>query len=437
MSQIWLLTVPNNKENSQSTFQAIQKSVNAGTQIAKLEIPNLVVGTLDTLMSLSDELNKFGMQVENVVRKVERQYAEIAGAEGESLRVNETTVELFLRKFSWDFAQYQYQGRQLTELVGQVQSMAAKVEEDLKLLSTACTEKSLALAAVKRKKNVNLTTSDLEDFLTPADIARLDVQDTDNLLTVLVVVPRQLENEFLSTYLELGSSIACYGGPDWGSTGMSRVGQNDGNFGPDLSNGRAAVKGSPVVPGSAVRVKEEGDSVMFAMMLLKGQYQAGTIVDGTFTAGSYVDYVEPLKLAFREKRFLMRDIQYDASKAGGVDGAIQQGEQELKQVRSTTLRWCKAHFGEVYSGWMHLKLIQAFVESVLRYGLPVDFTTILIQPNMRTEKELRRSVTNAIVELRPELKMKKFMIDEEEGDNDMENLPYVCMSLPIVGAGST
>jgi hypothetical protein len=30
-----------------------------------------------------------------------------------------------------------------------------------------------------------------------------------------------------------------------------------------------------------------------------------------------VDYLEPLKTAFREKRFIIRDFVYDASKAGG------------------------------------------------------------------------------------------------------------------------
>lgn len=110
-------------------------------------------------------------------------------------------MEGFLKKFSWDYAQYQYQGRQLSDLVAQIQSMTGKVEEDLKLLSGTYTEKSLAHSAMKRKKVINLTTSDLEDFLTADDIARIDPHDGEHLLTVLVVVPRQLESGIVQSFI--------------------------------------------------------------------------------------------------------------------------------------------------------------------------------------------------------------------------------------------
>lgn len=66
MSQVWLVTVPNNSNDPQSTFTALQKSVSggAGHKIYRIELPNLVVGTLDSLMSLSDELSKINIQVE-------------------------------------------------------------------------------------------------------------------------------------------------------------------------------------------------------------------------------------------------------------------------------------------------------------------------------------------------------------------------------------
>lgn len=39
------------------------------------------------------------------------------------------------------------------------------------------------------------------------------------------------------------------------------------------------------MPGSALKVREEGDSVMYAVTTLKGQYQAGYVIDGAFTPG--------------------------------------------------------------------------------------------------------------------------------------------------------
>lgn len=45
------------------------------------------------------------------------------------------------------------------------------------------------------------------------------------------------------------------------------------------------MKGSPVVPNSLKKIVEEGDSVMFAVTVLRGHYEAGYYVDDTFTTG--------------------------------------------------------------------------------------------------------------------------------------------------------
>jgi V-type H+-transporting ATPase subunit C len=220
MAQVWLVTVPNGKDHPDKTFSSIEKlaTPQGYCTMAKVEIPNLVVGTLDSLISLADELNKIGSAVEvclficlcpyygsffinphhysfrqNVVRKVERQYIEISGPKLEPLRVKEATVEGYLQKFQWDFAQYQHQGRQLTDLTNQIQAMASKIDDDLKTLSASYIEKTVSLTALKRKKVVNFSTSDLEDFLLPRDLAKIDALDSDNLLSLLVVVPQSLE----------------------------------------------------------------------------------------------------------------------------------------------------------------------------------------------------------------------------------------------------
>ncbi|VDP73980.1 unnamed protein product [Echinostoma caproni] len=52
-------------------------------------------------------------------------------------------------------------------------------------------------------------------------------------------------------------------------------------------------------------------------------------------------------------------------------------------------RWLKVNFGEAFSAMIHTKALRVFVESVLRYGLPVDFQAVLIQPNRKAHKRLR------------------------------------------------
>jgi len=422
MQQLWLVTVPNRGDTPETTFSSLQRLI-PSSKIHRFEIPGLVVGTLDSLMALSDDLTKINSQVETVVRKIERQYLDVSGSEGEPLRAaNEMAVENYLRNFQWDYSRYRFQGRQLPDLVSQVQTMVAKVDDELKKLSVTYNEKLQYLSLVQRKKTTNLVTSDLEDFL-PADVpSKFEFINSEFLLTILVVVTGALEQDFLRTYETIGTDIAAFGGPDWASTfNPPNLGKDDGNFGPE--GNRTRVKGSPVVPGSAVKIHSEGDVHLYSVTILKGHYEAGYFEGSDFVAGKYVDYLDAVKSAFREKRFTVREYVFDPSKAGGVDSQIDQAKWDLQQTLTTIVRWCRAHYGEMYAGWIHLKVIKAFVESVLRYGLPVDFLSVFVEPNMKREKQQMASLVDAVGKLRTELKIT--YIGEEDGDDDTDNLPFV------------
>lgn len=66
MSQVWLITVPNNKENTTNVYNTVANAVGSkgDSQSFRFEVPELPTGTLDSLMALSDDLNKIGTQVE-------------------------------------------------------------------------------------------------------------------------------------------------------------------------------------------------------------------------------------------------------------------------------------------------------------------------------------------------------------------------------------
>ena len=139
-----------------------------------------------------------------MVRKIERQYIDVAGADAEVLRVaNEMTVDNYLRNFAWDYARYRYQGRQLPDLVSQIQTMVAKADDELKKLSTSYNEKLQTLSALQRKRTVNLVTSDFEDFLPADKVAQMEFLNTEYLQTLVVVCNTQTEqgNYFLYLYL--------------------------------------------------------------------------------------------------------------------------------------------------------------------------------------------------------------------------------------------
>jgi hypothetical protein len=60
---MWLATVPNRGENPSNLFSNMQKQM-SNCKLHRFEIPSLVVGTLDSLMALSDDLNRINQQVE-------------------------------------------------------------------------------------------------------------------------------------------------------------------------------------------------------------------------------------------------------------------------------------------------------------------------------------------------------------------------------------
>lgn len=47
------------------------------------------------------------------------------------------------------------------------------------------------------------------------------------------------------------------------------------------------MKGSPVVPNSAKKVHEEGEAILYAVTILRGEYVAGQYIDGEFIAGTH------------------------------------------------------------------------------------------------------------------------------------------------------
>ncbi len=92
------------------------------------------------------------------------------------------------------------------------------------------------------------------------------------------------------------------------------------------------VTGSPIVPDSAKKILEEGEQVLYTVTTLKGHYIAGEFIEDVFNQGVYVDYIQSLKIAYKEKKFILREYVYKSLQSVGIDTAIKQGEAEMRQV---------------------------------------------------------------------------------------------------------
>ena len=257
-----------------------------------------------------------------------------------------------------------------------------------------------------------------------------------------MVCNKAWKEEFLENYCGLDGNddgwcrdIACYG----------RAGN------------REAMKGSPVVPGSAALVYESDTQVMYTITVLRGHTVQGSFDEDTsvFQPGSYVDYVPAISTAFREKKCTVRRYKapvqtgatdgsdtnttteaVEQSAHAGLDARIAKLQTEVDQSQSTILRWSAAHFGDTFSAFLHLKVVHVFVESVLRYGVPADFGSFFAVPSPGRVEEARAALCDAVLKARPRLHEQHVDDgDGEDGDEDGgegngsengRNLPFVC-----------
>ena len=135
---------------------------------------------------------------------------------------------------------------------------------------------------------------------------------------------------------------------------------------------------------------------MYAVTIIKSQYEAGYFEGDHFQAGTKVEFEGEFAAACKKERFIVGPFEYDPSKAGRAAMALEQLQVEVDGMRSGLTRWCKTHYGEAFVAWMHIKVIRVFVESVLRYGLPVDFTAVLYKVANAKEQLLSEALDKAL-----------------------------------------
>lgn len=329
--------------------------------------------------------------VEGIVRKIEKTSAELFEKRLPDLTVGGVPCQRYIQQFAWDSAKYPNR-RPLKELVALIAGGAAGIDEELKQLSQSFADKQQALSEAKRKKGGNLMQADLNDILNEDIMRKVNVLDTEYLKTVFVAIPKGQKENFESTVDKLASDLVGYGGPDWTSD-PARLGTPFA-FGAQVD--RQQKRGSPVVPGSAQLVHSDDDTMLYALTILKSQCGAGFYEGDEFQPGAKVDFEVEFANACREKRYVLRDFKWDPSASSKSAMLLEQLQVEVDGMKSALMRWCKTHYGDAFVAWMHIKVIRVFVESVLRYGLPVDFTAVLYKVHSGKETQLTQALDKAL-----------------------------------------
>ena len=134
----WLVSLPY-LDSEDRTWTLLQNKVLYETQLAsnyRFKLPNLKVGTLDSLLVLSDDLVKVNGAVEGVVNKIRRQLFDMqtsgTSSDREDVTVEGVPPDDFLEGFTWNAAKYPPR-RPLQETVNNITETVSKLEDDLKV----------------------------------------------------------------------------------------------------------------------------------------------------------------------------------------------------------------------------------------------------------------------------------------------------------------
>eukprot|EP00058_Branchiostoma_floridae_P000037 XP_002585525.1 hypothetical protein BRAFLDRAFT_60009 [Branchiostoma floridae] len=357
MSEFWLISAPGEK-TCQQTWEKMNNCT-AKTQTlssnTKFHIPDLKVGTLDILVGLSDELGKLDSYVESVARKVAQYLGDVLEDQKdklqENLLANGVDLATYIKRFQWDMAKYPIK-QSLKNISEIIGKQVSQIDADLKSKSQAYNNLKGNLQAMARKATGSLLTRSLGDLVKKEDF----VMDSEYLQTLLVVVPNQCYDDWKEKYETL--------------TDM-------------------------VVPRSSKKIYEDNDH-------------------GLFTVTMFTRVVDEYKHHARENRFVVREFQYNEEEMTAGKNELSKLASDKKKQFGPLVRWLKVNFSEAFTAWIHVKALRVFVESVLRYGLPVNFQAMLLQPMNKKplNKKVHRKLRDSLQQLYGHLDSSSFAVDD-------------------------
>mmetsp|Transcript_2301 Transcript_2301/g.8726 ORF Transcript_2301/g.8726 Transcript_2301/m.8726 type:complete len:371 (+) Transcript_2301:90-1202(+) len=335
---LWLVALPLEGGSAENTWNILQQKTSRENDLSanfKFNLPELRVGTLDSLLALSDDLVKVSSLVAGTTQKIRRHIMESASAEGENevnaeLVVDGISAERFLTAFTWDEAKHPAR-RPLRETMERLQESVAKIEDDFRVKTGDLASAKTQLGALSRKAAGSLATRDLGEIVQDSDLV-----NTENLTTLCVAVPKYNQKEWLDTYETLAQFV---------------------------------------VPRSSKLINEDGEYALYTVTLFR------RVVDAFNTAA-------------RENSFQVREFSLDAEAVQAKIAERNDLERDIKERRTSMYQWCQTSYGEVFGAWVHVCAIRLFVESILRYGLPPSFQACVMKPQKRSEKKLRGILAN-------------------------------------------
>ncbi|KIW31554.1 uncharacterized protein PV07_03191 [Cladophialophora immunda] len=366
---------------------SVQKAANPSNgDVLPFSIPEFKIGTLDALLQQSEELAKLAAVCHGVVGKVGDTLKNILDGDEEKIamhkNVNDKPLEQYLRSFSWNKVKYRAD-RPLSELIDLLQKEANSIDNDVRSKYNQYNSLRTSLQSLVRKQTGNLSTKSLAPLITDPKIL-VQNQHSEHLETHLIAVPNSSVKEFMRTYETLAPMV---------------------------------------VPRSATFVAQDQEFSLYAVTMFRKH------------APEFVHKA-------RERKWIPRDYKYKEGGREEEEKEVKRVEAEEKRVWGETLRLGRTGWSEAVMCLVHVVVLRVFVETVLRYGLPLDYVAVLIKTDSKREKRVRQGLDSEYSYLAGNAfgrdKKGRLVKDEGTGQQDMvaggdqgEYSAYVCYDVDV------
>ncbi|KAI0462756.1 hypothetical protein LJB42_003557 [Komagataella kurtzmanii] len=307
----------------------LETNVNGGkVSVTNVDVPEFKIGTLDTLMQQTEEISKLDNQLNQAVNKVleiiQTVFDKNPAFVEQAKQVEGRFVIDYLENFKWNTSKYRTD-RSIRQLIDTISLDGLNLDNDVKATFQNYNSAKSNLAAAERKRTGDLTVKSLHDIVDETDF----VLDSDHLQTILLVIPKNLVRSFLTTY----ETVVPF-----------------------------------VVPRSAKEITADSEFVLYSVILFK-------------------KYVPEFLAAARENKWITREFNYDEESIKLLRNEYNDASTQEHSLRNDLIRLVKAAYADIVSSWLHIKILRTFIESVLRYGIPPDFSYFLLKlPHKAIEK---------------------------------------------------
>jgi len=204
------------------------------------------------------------------------------------------------------------------------------IDNDVKSKYNQYNQVKTTLTTLQRKQTGNLTNKSLTAVVDPSVLIR----DSEYLETHLIALPNASQKDFLKSYETLSPMV---------------------------------------VPRSAQFIAADDEFSLYAVTTFK-KHSA--------------EFIHKC----REKKWTPRDFKYTEGGREEEQQLVEKTSKEERKVWGEALRLGRTGWGEAVMAWIHVLTLRVFVETVLRYGLPLNFVCGLIKTTPKFAKKARYSL---------------------------------------------